>query len=153
MGDRPYLKTPQFKSATAYNPDIVIMMLGTNDSKPHIWTHKDRYSKDLTFLIDHFAALPSKPKIFLCTPAWVIMEFTDNINRETVNGQIVPIVRSIAEEKNIPLIDVYSAFKGKPELFVDGVHPNEAGAVVLAKTVAKAIESELTDSAMKSDVK
>ena len=33
-GDAPYIKSPKFKQAQDFNPDVVIIKLGTNDSKP-----------------------------------------------------------------------------------------------------------------------
>ena len=36
-GNLPYWTTPQFKAATKFDPNIVIIMLGTNDTKPKNW--------------------------------------------------------------------------------------------------------------------
>jgi len=58
-GDHPNWKTRAFKAATEFKPDIVIIKLGTNDSKPQNWKHKAHYAADLADLADHFASLPS----------------------------------------------------------------------------------------------
>jgi lysophospholipase L1-like esterase len=50
-------------AATTFAPDIVIILLGTNDTKPQNWRYKSDFSGDLRDLIRHFATLPSKPKI------------------------------------------------------------------------------------------
>ena len=39
-GDKPYWKLEAYKKALGSNPDIVIIKLGTNDTKPHNWKHK-----------------------------------------------------------------------------------------------------------------
>ena len=36
-GNLPYWTTPEFKGATKFDPNIVIIMLGTNDTKPQNW--------------------------------------------------------------------------------------------------------------------
>lgn len=39
-GDHPYIKTSAFKESQAYLPDIVLIKLGTNDTKPQNWKYK-----------------------------------------------------------------------------------------------------------------
>jgi len=137
--DRPYAATSEFKKATNYNSHIVIFMLGTNDSKPGEWKHKQRFKADLLALIERFAALPPRPKIWLCTPAWVAKHHPGGHDEKIIAGEIIPLIREVAAEKQLPLIDLHAAFEGKPELFADGVHPNAAGCAVLAQAVHKAI--------------
>ena len=36
-GDYPYRISKAFKSSSAFEPDVVLLMLGTNDSKPPNW--------------------------------------------------------------------------------------------------------------------
>ena len=36
-GDHPYMQEKLFTEARAFHPDIVIIKLGTNDTKPHNW--------------------------------------------------------------------------------------------------------------------
>src|SRR4051812_11154381 len=38
-GDSPYWNQKAFKAATAFAPDIVIIKLGTNDTKAQNWKH------------------------------------------------------------------------------------------------------------------
>ena len=68
-GDFSYWERPEFKQATEFNPHVVIIKLGTNDTKPQNWKHSAEYAADYKAMIDHFAALPTKPKIWLCSPA------------------------------------------------------------------------------------
>ena len=56
-------------SATQFKPHVVIIKLGTNDTKPGNWKHKAEFADDLRAMIDHFTALPSRPKIYLSTAA------------------------------------------------------------------------------------
>ena len=72
-GDKPYWKQSEFKSATAFNPNIVVIKLGTNDTKPQNWSHKEEfaaveeYTKDpnpaalLVFIADHLS-IPADPR-------------------------------------------------------------------------------------------
>ena len=137
-GDNPYWKQGAFKSASDYQPQIVVIKLGTNDSKPQNWKHKDEFAKDLGDMVDQFAKLPSTPKIYLCLPA-PAYAVQWGINEEIIKDQVIPIIQQVAKEKNLSTIDIHTALAGHPELFPDKIHPNAAGAALLAKAVAEAI--------------
>ena len=139
VNDRPFSACAEFKAATAFNPDVVIFMLGTNDSKPDEWKHKERFKQDLISLLAHFADLPAKPKIWVCTPAWVAKHYPGGHDEEVLGKEILPIIRAVAAEKKLPLIDIHAALDGKPEMYVDGVHPNAAGCAIMAQAVFKAL--------------
>jgi lysophospholipase L1-like esterase len=141
VNDRPYSACAACKEATAFNPDIVVFMLGTNDSKPDEWKHKERFKQDLIALLDHFAGLPAKPKIWVCTPPWIAKHYPGGHDEAVLNGGIIPIIRAVAAERKLPLIDMHALFQGKPELFVDGIHPNAAGCEVLAKAAHTALSN------------
>ena len=67
-GDLPYWNQAAFRTATNSSPDIVTIMLGTNDSKAFNWIYKAQFPKDLGDMIDTFANLPSRPRVFVCLP-------------------------------------------------------------------------------------
>jgi len=67
-GGVPYGNYSQYKAALAFNPDIVIIKLGTNDTKPDNWKHKGDYITDYVDMIESFRKLPSRPKVFACYP-------------------------------------------------------------------------------------
>ena len=45
-GDHPYMNEPAYKNALAFNPNIVVIKLGTNDSKSFNWKYKADFMKD-----------------------------------------------------------------------------------------------------------
>lgn len=83
-GDNPYMNEMAWKDAVAFNPDIVIIKLGTNDSKPQNWQYGAEFKNDLKQMITTLRPdlaqpqkkkgkkskniLPAKPQIILCTP-------------------------------------------------------------------------------------
>jgi len=137
-GNRPYWNEQTFQEALAYNPDIVIIKLGTNDSKPVNWQFKDDFEKDYEDFVDAFKNLPSKPRIFICKPLpafHVNWGIRDSI---TVND-IIPIIEKISKDKEVEIIDLYKPFTGKGNLLPDGIHPNEEGAALMAKEIYNAI--------------
>ena len=133
--DKPYVQESAYGQVLAAEPDAVIIKLGTNDSKPHNWVHKDNFVSDYTFLIDTFAELPSKPKIWICKP---VPAFNDNfgITESVIKDEIIPLIDQIAELKGVEVIDLYTALSDASSLFPDGIHPNAEGAKLIAEAIA-----------------
>lgn len=137
-GEHPYMKEQIYKEALSFSPDVVIIKLGTNDSKPHNWIHKNEFMKDMQTMIDEFSGLATHPKIYLCYPS----KSYDNygISDETIVNEIIPMIKKLAKKNKLSVIDLHTAMDGMPELFPDRIHPNEKGAKVIAKTVYEAIK-------------
>lgn len=137
-GDFPYCEQQVFKDALAFNPGIVIIKLGTNDSKSFNWKYKSDFKKDLQSLIDTLYTLPARPKIFLCYPAKVY-QTGNRINDSIIFNEIIPKIKDVANYNNLPIIDLHSATDKIPDLFPDNIHPNEEGAALLAKIIYDAL--------------
>ena len=137
-GDFSYWERPAFKQATEFNPHVVVIKLGTNDSKPQNWKYAEEYVLDYEAMINHFASLPAKPKIWLCSPA-PVYQTRWGISEEVVVGGVIPKVQNLARRKGLPIIDMYQYLSNKPEMFPDMIHPNAAGARVMAGAVEAAI--------------
>jgi len=134
-GDRPYIRESAYNNALASNPDIVIIKLGTNDSKPHNWVHKDEYVPDYIAMIDAFRALPSSPEVWICKP---VPAFYVNfsISPTVIHDDILPMIDQIAAERGTPVFDLYTALLDHGDLFPDGIHPNAEGAGLMAQFIA-----------------
>ena len=135
-GDRPYW--PTIKAVDAFKPDVVIIKLGSNDSKPQNWKHREEFDDDLAAMVGHFKELPTRPEVWVCLPAAVVKS-NFGITDEVVRQQL-PIIREVAKAQDVTVIDTYTPFVNRKDLMVgDGVHPNAAGAKVLAETVHMAL--------------
>ena len=122
----PYTEEQAYKDALAFNPDIVTIKLGTNDSKAFNWANKDNFKDDLTSLINSFKELPSNPDIWLCLPvpaygnAW-------GINDSIIYNGVIPLIREVAEELELPVVDLNTPLTNCRNYFPDTIHPNEEG--------------------------
>jgi lysophospholipase L1-like esterase len=151
-GDSPYWNTTAFTQSHTDNPDIVVIMLGTNDSKPFNWNaHEGDFVGDYEALIDSYTALPSHPKVYLnlCPPAGTNGFMIDGT---VIANEILPLIKQVATAKGVPTIDVYDAFGGAhldPSLYgsaADLVHPNDKGGMVIAQTVYAALTAPAPDA-------
>ena len=137
-GNRPYWKEKAFQKAIVYNPNIVIIKFGTNDSKPENWQYKDEFEKDYGDLVDAFLNLPSHPKVFVCQPVPAFnKKYT--INDSVIRNEIIPIIEKVGKVKKVEVIELYKAFSGKEKLSLDGIHLNEEGCAFMAKEIYKAM--------------
>lgn len=139
-GDHPYMNEPAYKNALAFNPNIVVIKLGTNDSKSFNWKYKADFMKDAQTMIDAFKGLPSQPKIYLCYPSKAYLT-GDGINDDIISKEIIPMIKKLAKKNGLSVIDLHTAMDGMPELFPDRIHPNEKGAQVMAKAVYQSISA------------
>jgi len=139
--DMPYMNEQAYKDALAFNPRIVTIKLGTNDSKPYNWKESEHFKQDLKTLIESFRSLPSKPQIWLCLPvpayghAW-------SINDSVIYNGVIPYIKEVAQEENLPIIDLNTPLQDKKQYFPDTIHPNEEGQKLIAQTIFEYVFSK-----------
>jgi len=134
----PYIYEPRFSASKLFLPDIVVILLGTNDARDDNYQSIDHFVADYKQLIGQVQALESKPKIYLVKPPPIFENKLDLSNDNLVGG-VIPRVEQAANDLGLPLIDAYTPLVGHPEYFVDGVHPNFDGASVIANEIYKAL--------------
>ena len=155
-GDRPYMQEQAWRDAQAFKPDVVVIKLGTNDSKPENWQYGSELEQNLMQMIDSLCPMmpvlnkkgkPTKkmvraasPRIFLCTPipaekpSW-------NISDSTITQAIIPIINKVAAREHLQVIDLHSLFvPDKDNMQRDGIHPTDKGAAQMARIIAAAIK-------------
>jgi lysophospholipase L1-like esterase len=141
-GNRPYWNTKQYKMALENNPDIVFIKLGTNDSKLINRVHIDEFEKDYHDFIRSFSSLGSHPRIILLLPVPSYMTDTAQIWNKIITSEIIPRIQRIAYDEKLEVINLYPLFIDKPELFPDQIHPNIAGATIIAKRLYEYLEEQ-----------
>ena len=158
-GDYPYMNEMAWKDALAFKPDIVIIKLGTNDSKPENWRYGAEFKQDLQQMITTLrpdlaqpakkkgkkkAAVqqPTGPKIYLCTPI-PAFKSTWNISDAVITNNIIPIQQEVAKEYGLQVIDLHTLFANDGDKMLDdGIHPDEKGARRMAEIIAGALKQD-----------
>jgi acyl-CoA thioesterase-1 len=131
-----YQSTEHYQNAKKFNPDVVVIMLGTNDVRPLAWKNsKPNFVTDYLAMIKQFSELPSKPRVFICYPPTI----TEPDGSEENILELIPLMDEVAKRAKVGIIDIHGAFKGKGELIPDKIHPNDAGQTVIATAVYKAL--------------
>ncbi len=137
-GDNPYWNEKAYQEALAFKPDVVVIMLGTNDTKPQNWKFESEFVDDYTALVKSFQDLASKPRVYVCRPCPVPEPGNIGITEKNVKEEIKRIDK-LAKDMDLGVIDMHKALEDKPALLPDRVHPNNEGAGEMAKAAFKAL--------------
>lgn len=141
-GHRPYVLTEEYKRALAFNPDVVVIDLGLNDTDPRNWpNYQDDFISDYLRLIHSFhSENGSTPKIFVCrmTPIFNAHPRFKSGTRDWF-WQIQQQIEQVAKAAQVSLIDLHTPLYAHPELFKDALHPDQKGDSIIATTIYRHI--------------
>lgn len=149
-GDHPYWNEKAYQDALGFKPDVVIIKLGTNDTKPQNMKFEEEFVADCRDLVKSFLGLESKPRVFICRPVPVIGKGNFRITEENLQ-KLMPKIEAVAAELNVGIIDMYAALEDKPELIPDRVHPNAEGAGEMAKAAFTALTGKPAPVAVEAE--
>ena len=152
-GDYPYMNEQAWRDALAFKPDVVIIKLGTNDSKPENWQYGAEFQQDLEQMLTTLcpalaqpvakkgkkankAVTPQKPQIYLCTPI-PAFKSTWNISDAVIINEIIPIQQAVAKKYGVHVIDLHTLYANDGDKMLDdGIHPDGKGAHRMAEIIA-----------------
>lgn len=146
--DQPYYNTSTYQKALSYEADILVISMGTNDSKPENWTDKETFKAAFISFVESFFVEGKEQKVFICTPAAVF--FPEGVTSGVTNYDIQPLVveemvgimREIAAEQGYYLIELHDVTSANPQWYLsDNVHFNSEGAAGYAQVIFEAITS------------
>ena len=113
-------------------PDVVIMMLGTNDSVDmENASYRTNYKSCGKAILKKFVSLNANVQFFIMTPPSILP--TASLQNSVKKAAEINI--ELAEEFNGNVIDIYQISKDKKWDFPDKVHPSNEGYLDLAKAV------------------
>lgn len=155
-GDFPIMKELAWRDALAFKPDVAVIKLGTNDSKPENWKHGREFESDLMQMIDQLCPMEpvlnkkgkptrkmqrsTKTRIILCTPipaykpSW-------NISDSVITSEIIPVIEKVAQREHLQVVNLHALFNDNDgqQMQKDGIHPTEKGDAQIARAVYDAI--------------
>lgn len=142
-GNMPYCNEDFYTESLAQDADIVIIMLGSNDSKPDFW-NAERFEKEYTQLVQQYQNMASAPEVYIMIPTAIYLENPDSgdCSDEIVREELAPIITRVAEATGAKLIDLYIVTEGHPDWYKDGLHPTAEGNEAIAQVICEAILAE-----------
>lgn len=145
-GNQPYWKEKRYEQSVSLEPDIVVLMLGTNDTKEENWKGSEAFRKDYEALIEEYEKLDTKPTVILLTPPVLYQSgeiITDvRASSDSIVSEEAQVILEIGNEKELSVINLYELTGSHPEWYnTDGVHLNAEGAAAIADEVAREIKN------------
>ncbi|MDB5288028.1 MAG: hypothetical protein JWR05_2977 [Mucilaginibacter sp.] len=134
-GNLPYWNTKQYRAVCSNLPDVIVIDLGGNDAKLINRAHFNEFDGDYRDLIKSLKQLPSHPRILMLSAMMSFVKDTSQIWGEVIAKRINPMIQQVAYTEKIELLDMYTPFINKEELFSDKLHPNKEGAGIMAAAV------------------
>ncbi len=149
MGDQPYTGRAVYTDSLAYEADILIFMLGSNDAKPENWTDAETFRSQFEALLGTYLTGEKIPTVYigLCAKGFYLDGATSGPAgydiQPAVVDEIVETLRGITTVSGCPveILDIHALTGAHPEWFAaDGIHPDQAGAESIARHIADALQ-------------
>lgn len=142
-GDYPYTRTEEYIASKEYQPDIVMIKLGTNDAKLQNRQYFSEFADNYQALIDSYRNLESKPEVVLLTPVRCFLPAGSEIDSAFITDRVVPAVRQIAYDNDLDVINLHNLFGNAwdAQMMPDRLHPSSIGAGVIAKEIGRYLEA------------
>ena len=130
------------RMVTAFEPDLVTVMLGLNDMQPpgaREAVAPEEYRRNLLGLVDRILAIDARPVLATPSPRW---DLAPHDPRSRLDPY-VELVEQVAQHFQLGCVDVFSRFCQHqhrwPELIPDGIHPGPTGHHLIADCFARTL--------------
>lgn len=143
-GHRPYMYQEEFRNAMRYAADIAVIHLGINDTDPRNWpNYRDEFVRDYLSLIDSLKSVNHNVRIIIARMTPIADRHPRFISGTKLwHGEIQSAIETVAKVSDVEMIDLHEPLYPYPDLLPDGLHPNEEGAGLMAKTVYSGITGD-----------
>lgn len=146
-----FIKEGRWTEALALKADYYLIQFGHNDEpgKPGRSTELDEYRRYMNQYVDEARAIGAQPVLITC----LVRRQFDKDNDHKITSSLTPrveIIRQIAAEKKVPLVELHDrskalceqigregcyAFSPKKEAGYDGTHLDPKGSIMFAQLV------------------
>lgn len=134
-GDWPYDGSPFAAASVAADADIVLIMLGSNDARGDNW-NAARFETELAAFVERYRARGAD--VHLLTPP-VAFENRRGVSWRIIQDEVAPIVRRVARNIGVGLIDVFDVTARAVTSHPDGIHLDARASALVARAVADAL--------------
>ena len=139
-GNAGYVKTEAFKKSQAILPDIVFLELGLDEIKSMDTVLVSNITNTIESFVDSYLKLSSHPRVVILLPLPIFLNDSSLLNNSVIKNKIIPKIQKIAYEKNLEVLDLFSMFIDKQDLFLDKVHPSSLGGTLISKRLYELVK-------------
>lgn len=138
--ENPIWTESSFETAIKSVPDICLIMLGTNDSKPYRWeAWGDEFLDDYMAMIDTFLFRNPYTEFIVCYPPPIWeghpygTTFDNSHNDSVLINCIIPVIDTVVTRTGALLVDFHTPFLDSVDLFPDKLHPGAEASKMMAE--------------------
>lgn len=134
--DTPYVRKKAYRMSLEWNPDIVLIMLGSNDTKRRNWD-PEIFRRDYRKIVSSYMELPTRTRVFLIAPIRIFRIWgipLMGLYPETMEEGVRPAISEIATDLDLQCIDLKEVFNDS-SYCIDGVHPQKRGTRMIAEHI------------------
>ena len=135
--DYPYLNEKNAQQSLESDADIVIIMIGSNDSRAAYW-NKEQFIKEYRAFAEAYLQMASQPEVFLVAPPHVPTS-RFGLNNDIVRDELQAIVAETASDLGVHFVNLYPITEGKMDYYSDGLHLTPLGNQVIAQEIFSAL--------------
>jgi len=135
-----YTQTAAFKKSHTINPDIVFVELGLDEINTTDASVISNFTITLEGIVQSYANLSARPRIVIFLPLPIFLNDSSLLNNSVIKNKIIPKIQKIAFEKNIEVLDLFSMFIDKQDLFLDKIHPSSLGGTLISKRLYELVK-------------
>ncbi len=142
-GDLPYEKTGFLQKVEHDQPDVILLMLGTNDAKDYNW-NKMRLIRDYIVFVERLQKLTSHPDVYLMIPPATCMTHRGKATHVVADyvDELPDLITKISQITHTHVIDLYHVTKGHSDYYFDKIHPNALGNQKIVHKIVQTLEKE-----------
>jgi lysophospholipase L1-like esterase len=135
IADKSYWDSPMFQAAQDFQPDVVTIMLGTNDAHPDYWPlYEAQYGSDYREMITVFESLPSSPRVIVLGLPY--LKPGGRYDGVVALDALLPGMAGAAGVEYVEIWDVQlDSGLSERQLMKDPIHPSAASHTIIAETV------------------
>ena len=145
-----YITLDEHAMCLEFAPEIIIIMLGTNDAKG--WEYdfnggagsaKEVFKEDYKELVEIYQEAFPGVEIYLVTSPTVRIDNSLDIPKDKIDGDIHRMQLELAEELGLPIFDIHPILNpSNTQYFLeDGVHFTDDGATYVAELIFEFIKT------------
>jgi lysophospholipase L1-like esterase len=135
IADKSYWNSPMFQAAQDFQPDIVTIMLGTNDAHPDYWPlYENLYVTDYLDMIAFFQDPPFHSTVIVLGLPW--LKPGGRYDGVVALDALLPGIASQAGAEFVEIWDILvNSGLSQNQLMKDPIHPSAAAHSIIAETI------------------
>ena len=116
-----------------FRPEVIIVKLGTNDSRPDEWVNEDFFYADYLRLVRRMKSISDQ--VYLCYPI-LPYGFKWQQRDDILRNKVMKLIKQVSEEEQLPVINLYrEEMRDSVNYYPDGIHPTSNGYDIIAKII------------------